>query len=203
MSRFESATNEAQADQPSVTLVLLVDLDFPSGNVRVHDGLGPLTFGGHEYLGLGQMGGVEIDAEDSDIGAKGAKLTLSGIPGDFVPDILAETGYQGRDATIYIGFLDPDTSQWIDEPEVLWAGTMDYIDLSGAQNEASLVLYVEDELRRDPPMSYYTNEEQQVRFAGDKFFIDVPNVALYRAAWGASSTVYRNTNNPGSSAFRT
>ena len=184
MSRWNSSANETEAAQPSVILTVLVDLDFPSGHVRVHDGIGPLTFGGHEYLGVGTFGGMELDAEDSEVAAKGAKLTLSGIPGDLVPDVLTETGYQRRDAILYVGLLDKESNDWIDTPEELWSGQMDYLDIQYSGNEARVELHVEDELRREPTQAWYTDEDQQMRFAGDRFFSDLPNVEIYNAVWG-------------------
>lgn len=187
MARWTSSANEAEAAAPSVIIVTLVELDFVGGAVRAHDGIGNLSVDGTVFYGVGQCGGVEGIAEDTESTGKGMSLTLSGIPADMSPDVLAETGYQNRAATIYIGLLHKETGEWIDAPEVLWDGYMDYMDIQSSDGQLRLTLHIEDELRREPALAYYTDEDQISRYAGDRFFADIPNVQLYRETWGQAS----------------
>lgn len=191
MSRWDSSTNATEAAGASVVIAVLVDLDFASGHVRAHDGLGTLSHGGNDYYGVGQFGGIELDAEDQDVAARGARLTLSGIPADLTPDVLTQSNYQGRAATLYISLLNKDTNAWIDTPEVLWDGYMDFLDLQIEGGNARVVLHVEDELRREPLQAWYTDEDQQLRHSGDRFFSDLPNVEIYQAAWGVKPAQFR------------
>lgn len=191
MSRWDSTTNATEAAGASVVIAVLVDLDFASGHVRAHDGLGTLSHGGNDYYGVGQFGGIELDAEDQDVAARGARLTLSGIPGDLVPDVLTVADYQGRDCTIYLGMRHAVTDAWIDTPEVMWSGYMDFMDLETGSDGARIVLHVEDELRREPLQAWYTDEDQQLLHSGDRFFSDLPNVEIYQAAWGVKPAQFR------------
>lgn len=191
MSRWESATNETEAAKASVIVVVLVDLDFSAGHIRVHSGIGPLTYDGNTYEGVGKLGNIELDAEDQEVAAKGARLTLSGIPADLVPDLLTVADYQGRDCTLYVGMLNPDTNAWVDDPEELWSGYMDFMDLETGEGEARLSLHVEDELRREPLQAWYTDEDQQLLYSGDRFFSDLPNVEVFQAAWGVKPAQFR------------
>ncbi len=191
MSRWTSGANETGAAQASVTLAVLVDLDFSSGHIRVHDGIGTLTHATYAYDGVGKFGGIELDAEDQEVAAKGCRLTLSGIPSDLVPDVLTVSDYQGRDCTLYIGLLNADTGAWIDTPEVLWSGYMDFMDLETGTDGARIVLHVEDELRREPLQAWYTDEDQQLLHSGDRFFSDLPNVEIHQAAWGVKPAQFR------------
>lgn len=193
MSRWSNSTNETEAAKSSLTVVILANLDFAGGAVRAHTSVGELTHGGNTYYGLGHFGGIELDPEDQDVAARGARLTLSGIPADLVPDILTETAYQGRVATLYIGFIESDTGAWVATAEELWSGYMDYMDLQYSGSEARVTLHIEDELRREPIQAWYTDEDQQLRFSGDKFFNDLPNVETHRAAWGVKQVGYRTS----------
>lgn len=184
-----TATNETAAAEPSVVFVTLVDLDFVGGHIRVHDGLGTLSHGGNDYLGVGLYGSVEQVSEDLEISGKGLRLTLSGVPGDLVPDVFTETNYQRRAATLYGGFLNPATHAWVDTPFEIWSGTMDYLEVSGDAREARVTLTVEDELRREALIARYCDEDQQARFPGDTFFRDLPNVANYRSTWGQRTVI--------------
>ena len=184
MTRWSSSINSTEADQVSVTIATLIELDFVGGFIRVHDGIGSLTYNGESYDGVGVYAGVDGIAEDIEVSPKGLTLTLSGIPQDMAPDVLAETGYQNRRCTLYIGLLNKDTGAWIDTPEILWEGFMDYMELSGSEGQLKISLHIEDELRREPPMAWYTDEDQQTRYSGDRFFSDLPNVQIYRATWG-------------------
>jgi hypothetical protein len=184
MSRWTSSTNETAAAETSVIVTVLVDLDFVSGHVRAHTGLGQLTHASNTYEGLGQFGSIELTPEDSEVAARGAQLVMSGIPGHLVPDVLTESNYQGRAATLYVGLLNQATNAWVDTPEELWSGYMDYMDLNYSGSEARVILYVEDELRREPLQAWYTDEDQQLRYSGDRFFSDLPNVQTHRATWG-------------------
>jgi hypothetical protein len=183
VSRWISPDNETAAAETSVVIVVLVSLDFLPDVIRVHTGLGELQFDGETYYGIGQLGGIDCDSEDSEVAARGVRLTLSGIPSHLSPDILTVEDYQGRAATLYIGLVDRLTGAWIDDPEELWSGAMDYMDLE-VSGTARVVLHVEDELRREPLQAYYTDEDQQLRYSGDRFFADLPNVQLYKATWG-------------------
>ena len=77
---------------------------------------------------------------------------------------------------------------------------MDFMDLNYSGGEATITLHIEDELRREPLQSWDTDEDQQIRYPGDRFFSDLPNIAGTRAMWGQSSTSYgaggRGVNRP-------
>ena len=188
--RWTSSANETEAAQSSIILVTLVDLDFVGGHVRAHDGLGTLSFGGNAYLGVGIYGGVDQIAEDLEVSAKGVRLTLSGVPADMTPDVLAETDYQNRAATLYVGLVDLRTNTFIDTPEEVWSGVMDYMEVSGGPNEVTLTVAIEDELRRESVIARYSDEDQKLLYPGDTFFADLPNVANTRAVWGQRSIIH-------------
>ncbi|HEU4602313.1 MAG TPA: hypothetical protein VFS24_10110, partial [Steroidobacteraceae bacterium] len=104
MTRWASSTAETAAGQLDVMMVTLVDLDFASGHVRAHDGVGELSFGGNTYDGLGKYGSIEGITEDLEIVARPLRLKLSGVDAALVTTAMTES-YQNRSATVYIGIL--------------------------------------------------------------------------------------------------
>jgi hypothetical protein len=189
MTRFDSALNEAAAARSSVKLFIACDLDFSSGHVRAHDGIGTIAWGGNSYDGLGKFGGIEVAEESIDLIARPVRLSLSGVPEASLPAALVSTAldevYQGRSAILYLGLADNDTNELVDTPEILWEGMMDQMAVRLSEGSGSISLNCEHRLRRAPRIARYTNEDQQLIYPGDRFFDLVPKIAGYKAKWGA------------------
>lgn len=189
MSRFVSATNETEADKLAVIVVVLADLDFASGMVRVHDGSGTLSFGGNDYLGAGQFAGVDIIDENIDIVARGIKLSLSGVDSTFVVPTMTEV-YQNRDVTMYLGFVSQTTGALIATPETIWEGRMNQMVFKINNGSAVVELSCEHRLRREPRVARYTDEDQQVLYSGDRFFDLTYSIQGFISKWGARDAAY-------------
>jgi hypothetical protein len=189
MSRFVSATNETEADKLAVTVVVLADLDFASGMVRVHDGSGTLSFGGNDYLGAGQFAGVDIIDENIDIVARGIKLSLSGVDSTFVVPTMTEV-YQNRDVTMYLGFVSQTTGALIATPETIWEGRMNQMAFKINSGSAVIELTCEHRLRREPRIARYTDEDQQLAYSGDRFFDLMYAIQGFIGKWGARDATY-------------
>jgi hypothetical protein len=189
MSRFVSATNETEADKLAVTVVVLADLDFASGMVRVHDGSGTLSFGGNDYLGAGQFAGVDIIDENIDIVARGIKLSLSGVDSTFVVPTMTEV-YQNRDVTMYLGFVSQTTGALIATPETIWEGRMNQMMFKLNNGSAVVELTCEHRLRREPRIARYTDEDQKLLYSGDRFFDLMYAIPGFISKWGARDATY-------------
>jgi len=79
-----------------------VDIDFSSGPLYVWSGYGDLTISSKTYIGVGSLLNISNVEETTEIEAKGASLTMSGIPSSFLSLALQEP-YQGRECRIYFG----------------------------------------------------------------------------------------------------
>ena len=89
----------------NVIPVMLVELDFLSGFVRVHSAVGNITFEGNTYVGTGQLGTISTIEESTELQAYGLRLQLTGIPNTLISTALTEH-YQGRAARIWAGAMD-------------------------------------------------------------------------------------------------
>ena len=198
MTRFVSSTNATEAAQPSIVMTVLVDLDFSSGNLRVHDGVGTLvmdTSPQQTFLGVGQFGGIEGAVQDSlEVIARPVKLSLTGVDSSLITSAMTED-YQGRQAIIYLGFLDTTTRTFIDTPETIWEGRMDYMEVEMGRESGTIRVNCEHRLRKEPRISRYTNEDQQIAYPGDTFFKYLPNIQGFKSQWGDKATAFITTPN--------
>lgn len=188
MTRFASATNEAEASQRAIGLATLVELDFVSGVVRASDWVGELTYGGNTYSGVGEYGGIETVTEDAQVIARPLRITLSGVDNSLLATARDEV-YQGRSATVYVGLVDMKTNQFLDAPEEIWSGKMDTMSISLGPKTGTLTLNCEHRLRREPRIARYTDADQQLVYANDRFFDTLPMIEKWAAQWGSENAV--------------
>jgi hypothetical protein len=183
MTRFASTANQSEAANSAIRLFIACDLDFISGHVRAHDGLGTINFGGFDYLGVGSFGGIEIAEESISVIAKPVTISLSGVDPALVATAVTEA-YQGRSATIYLGMINAQTNALIDTPETLWEGRMDVMTVSLGPETGSIKLNCEHRLRREPRIARYTDADQQIAHPGDNFFNLIGKIPGFKGTWG-------------------
>lgn len=184
MTRWIEVANETEAAKYGVQARLLCELDFASGMVRVHDGIGDLDFGGNTYTGVGTFGGVDEIQEDDKVTPAQVRLRLAGIPNETIGSAMTEV-YQNRTVTLYWGFLDDSSGAWVEDPEVLWTGVMDVMNVTLGQNESSIELLCDDPDYCQPTVRRYTREDHQLDYASERFFEYLPKIPGFRAQWGA------------------
>src|SRR5262249_38331461 len=130
---------------------------------------------------LGSMGQVE---EVSDLSRNSISLTLSNIPGDMGAIVLNED-YQGRRATLYLGYLDTTTGQLVDDPTIIYRGRIDTADI---QRDDSFVVTISVESRfaawDRPLVRRYNNSDQQSRYPGDLGLQYIEQAAEKPVVWG-------------------
>jgi hypothetical protein len=182
MTRWASGTNETAAAQASVSLRTLVDLDFSSGMVRGHDGVGDIVHSSNTYLGLAGYGGLQVVREDTQGGINALKLTLAG-PSAILTSAMTET-YQGRDAVLYVGLVN-EAGAWVATAEELWRGKMDVMEIEISKEVSVITLTCETRLRKEPRVARYIDTDQQMLYSGDRFFELVPKIPGYKVKWGA------------------
>ena len=189
MTRFVSSTNETASAARAIVMVTLVDMDFTSGHVRAHDGVGRLAFGGNTYDGVGKYGGIEGVTETLDVIARPLKLTLSGVDASLVTTTMTET-YQNRSCTVYVGILDQTTMTFVDTPETIWEGRMDTMQIEINSGSAVIKLNCEHRLYREPRIARYTDQDEQLAYSGDRFFDIMYQIQGFRSQWGVAPVYY-------------
>ena len=163
MSRDLTTSVLNALDDAVVYPFFAIDIDFSSGPLYVWSGYGDLTIGAKTYLGAGQLMNVSSVEETTEIEAKGATITMSGIPSSFLSLSLTEP-YQGRECRIYFGM----TSAPSDYVEV-FSGELDQMNIFEEANTCTISVTVENVLIRleRPVVRRLTNQDQKSRFPSD------------------------------------
>ena len=168
-----------------------VDLAFSSGPLYMWSGYGDLCIGGTGdtctggklYLGAGQLLALSSVEETTEMEAKGASLTLSGIPFSFLSLALAEP-YQGRECRIYFGMTSAP-SAYVE----IFSGELDQMNISEEGSTSSVSVTAENVLIKlqRPVVRRFTNEDQKSRYPADlglEFIAGLQDKEIY---WGRTS----------------
>jgi len=184
MSRAFPAATAAAFALPHVSVITFAKLEFASGTSYVHNGLGTYTWGGFDWLGVGDFGSVSRLEEGSDVSPYGITLTLSALDATMAGVALTED-YFMRGVTIYIGALSAD-DVLLNDPLQIWAGVMDVMTLTvGSESGDSITLVCESELAAFERSSglRYTTQAQQRFYSGDLFFEFLPMIEGAKIRW--------------------
>lgn len=190
-----------------ITPFFAVELFFQTSTLRFWSGLGEQTIQGDVYVGSGNMLAISTIDETSEVAAKGATLTLSGIPSELISLALQEP-YQGRKCKIYFGALDArgellllengslllnengaalsiatDTENVMAE---IFTGYIDQMNIDEGAETSTIAVGVESRLidLQRPRVRRYTHESQKSRFPNDLGFQFVNDLQDKKFAWG-------------------
>lgn len=171
MSRSLSATFSSAITGSVVEVFLAVDLNFtgtpdsPSVPLYLWTGYGDLLYMGKTYLGTGLALNISSVEETTEIEAKGANITLSGIPSSVFSLALSEP-YQGRECVIYLGVK---TSTGSIEFVEVFSGELDQMNILEASDTATVAVTAENVLIKleRPIVRRFTSEDQKSRYPYD------------------------------------
>jgi len=183
MTRSLTTSVSTAIGQTVVTPFFAIDLALASGSLYLWSGYGDLVIGSKTYLGAGQLMNISTVEETTEIEAKGATITLSGIPSSFLSLALTEQ-YQGRECRIYFGI----TSSPSDYMEI-FTGELDQMNISEEATTATIAVTAENVLIKleRPVVRRLTNQDQQSRYPGDlglEFVASLQDKEIY---WGRTA----------------
>jgi hypothetical protein len=171
---------------------LFVQATFVSGPLYVWSGMGPITWNGQTWIGVGTLGTVSTIEEGSTVSAKGVTLTLSGLDPTLLTDVMEEFQV-GLPALVYLGVFD-STGALIADPVCCFSGRMDQptIDISGTT--ASIAINCENRLveMNVSVERRYTDEDQQLDYPGDLGFQFVNGIQDAQIYFGRSPSSKNN-----------
>jgi len=188
MSRGLSSGVAAASVAEVVLRTVAVDLDFPSGAVRLNGSPADLEWGGLTFLGVGGLGAISVVEEAAELRAYDLTLQLSGIPRDMVALALTEQ-YQRRTGTVWEVIFDRTTHLPITDPVVIFRGRMDQMAVT-LGDMATIQVTLQNRLAdwETPRILRYTHEDQQRLHPDDlglRFVSDTVQKQLFWpvAAW--------------------
>lgn len=197
------AALKSAAQSGEFSYVVFVALNFPSGYVRVHNGVGTYTFGGNNYLGVGAFGSVDVIEETIALNDRPVNLTLSSITQEIIDAVRTENVF-GKDADIYVGALNSD-GELLADPDLWWSGRMSNVDvLVGKENGVKISLRSRASRLKKRNNKRYTNEEQQRDHADDQLFEFLTALQDAKVSWGGEQvrTGFTNTEGVGGSGMQ-
>ena len=187
MTRFAAAANTTASGQAHVPYRIFVDLDFASGILYLCSGDRPYTFNGHTYDALGKLGAVSNIEESADLGPDKLELTLSGVDNSLLVTTLTEK-YHGRSVSLYVGYVDANTTDLVATPQLLWEGRMDTMGIRTDEGGSTIALTCENRLMlwNKPSGWNYTHEDQGLlsTVSPDDFFDQVEAIQNKTVKWG-------------------
>lgn len=141
-----------------------VRIEFLSGPQYLWSGIGPITWNGQTWQGVGWLGEITPMTEDTSIEAVGCTLGLSGIPSSLAGQVLTECR-QGKPVEVWFGCLTEAGVPIVDPYKAL-AGRMDVPTIEDGAETCTASITVEGrliDLNRSRERRY-THEDQQLDY---------------------------------------
>lgn len=207
-------------DGNSATVFLAIDLYLDSGTVSIWNGYGTLNYNANQYgivnyegvpyQGVGSLLGIGQVEETAELSARGATVSLSGIPSTMMSLALQEK-YQGRKATISFGvFVDDPSSGWAIYNSVwndsrnwydsqfwsdysvsimnLFDGYIDQMNINESSSSCTITVTIESKLidLERPREFRFNSASQQSLYPGDLGLDFVESLQGKQFTWGRS-----------------
>jgi hypothetical protein len=171
LSRGIDPPTLAALSAPVFFPVLFVYIDWPGGAVRVHSGVGSITWGGHTWLGVGAAGEIETQGEALSPASARSRLTLYG-PFDA---LLAQSAVQARQraGAIYLGTVTQRGGNVLTGlPFPVFEGFVDGLRFSARDQGGDIRFGLQVDLLSGPSLRanaaiFHSAADQQAAFPGD------------------------------------
>jgi len=207
MSRDIAPLVVEELSKPLLEPFFTVELDFDSSPLYMWTGYGNLTIGDKTYLGAGQVLNISSVSETTEMEAKGATITVSGIPSSFLSLALQEP-YQGRECRIFFavvvnqrilqengdlifteaGDIFLTEASGINLTEI-FSGELDQMNIEENADTSVISVTAENVLIKleRPVVRRFTNEDQKSRFPNDRGLEYVAGLQDKDILWGRAN----------------
>lgn len=186
MSRDLPAPLREAITERVVRPFLAVHIAFPDP-VHAWTGTGTLIFEGAQWTGIHGIGSIDTIGEGTDGSATGVKATLQQVPDDF-RDEVQDQAVRGCAYELYAGALD-ETYQEIVGVKLIWKGRLAGYEIVDAGETLTVTASGESRAidQRRPAIKRFTDEYQQRRFSGDRFFEYLPRMTEIAILWAKAN----------------
>lgn len=183
MSRGLPAAVNTALQSNFVQLVTFAELQFSASTQYVHDGLGTYTWGGQDWIGLGNLGSISAIEEGTEISPYSLTLTLSALDSTMSASALTEN-YFMRPVKIYLGILNSADSL-IATPTQVWAGHMDVMTITTGSENDTISLVAESAMSKFDQASNlkYTDRQHRRVDSSDLFFEFLQDIEGAKVVW--------------------
>ncbi|GEA06229.1 hypothetical protein KUL42_09900 [Alteromonas sp. KUL42] len=152
---------------------IMGEIEWPTGIVRFHDGVGTLIWQGESYYGLGGAGSVDIIKEGT---APTIKLNLQTSDAALVSEAIKDDA-AGGDVRLYLGVFNEN--QQLTARQLVYAGLINKTPVRYSAPPTISVDVNSYAHRWNQPKRYttYSKASQRSVYPNDSFFDDVEAVA--------------------------
>ena len=205
MSRELSTAVISSLEDDVIYPFYAIELLFDGEQVlRMWTGLGTLVYEGNNWVGAGTLLDIDSVEETTEIAAKGATITLSGVDTSALSLALSEP-YQGRVCNIYFGlfargrllqesssyiFLEDGSKIALDDGKTslrsIFSGYMDQMNIEEGPETSTIQLFVENKLvdLERSRVARFTSSYQKSVYPGDKGLDFVESLQDKEISWG-------------------
>ena len=177
---------KAGIDQDVVHPLILCEMAFPSGTVRLWTGEGSIQWNGETWAGSGELVSFSPMPEVTDGSSQGVAIVLNGVDSGLLSDV-ANDPFQGSPVRIWLGCLDSNGTV-VGDPFQFFGGVMDKGMMRDDGASAMIEIRVESRLidQVRPIQWRYTHADQQKLHPGetDKGLEFVPKIQDLEVVWG-------------------
>jgi hypothetical protein len=122
-----TASQQLELEKPVTRFVYFVAFYFVSGTAYVCTAGQTITWGGHDWLGLGSVGSISQVEEAAGAASSALNFGLNiAQPSWLAESIGAVEDYRGQPAKMYMCPLD-EQFRMVDTPQICWRGIMDTV----------------------------------------------------------------------------
>lgn len=184
MSRGLSASLITELSSDNIRPVYLVHIELENSTLRYTTNIKDILYDSSNYTSASTILSVGNVNENTDLGASGMQIRLSGMNGAVV-NAARDEDYQGKDVNVYLGFVD-NNSDLIDAMP-FFSGFTDTINFIQSEDTLTAILQAEHRLirLRKRNRKLYTNEQQIEKFPGDLGLEFVNAINRVELVWGA------------------
>lgn len=178
-----TATGNALAAS-NVPAVVFVEMDFPSGFLRLNNSATTIEWNSLTWLGIGRLGSIDAISEGNTLEARGLRFQVSGVDSANISLALGQQ-YQGRSCQVWLAPLT-EAYAVVADPVLVFSGRMDTMDIEiGAT--ATITVSAESRLADwdRPRVRRYNAADQAITDATDKGFEYVPQMVEKNLRWGS------------------
>jgi hypothetical protein len=146
----------------TLTPVIFVQINTGGGNIYVWSGYGNISWNGHTWTGIGDLGGVSGVTELNKVQAQGVNFTLNGVDLALV-SLALQSLQRYLPAYLWIGALDSNFNV-VADPYLTFNGRVDTAQIVSAGPTASISVTAEGRLiaMRNTRWRRYTDQDQRI-----------------------------------------
>jgi hypothetical protein len=147
------SSQQDELEKPVTRLVYFVELQFLSQTIYICSANLTLTWGGHDWIGLGSIGSISAIEESEGVESKSLTFALNVAQHSILALAIGEVEeYRGRNARLYFCPLD-ESFKLVGTPVLCWRGIMDTMSVGVDGEEGQISLKCETSaygLKRQP-----------------------------------------------------